>query len=544
MERPHAFRETPEEILSIIYRISSLLTAPTSIDKVLDSIIKSVTEGLGFYRASLYLINREQQMLECKCISGFTPEQENRARTRPYDLQRHDSLETKVALTGYSILVKDGYNDPILTDIDRLVTKMIGRGCILYVPLKVKGTTIGVLGVDKEKGKPGISEKEFESLSVFANYASTIIENSRLYEALLNEKKFSEDIINSDIRGVLTVDVRGRITLLNPAAESLLGLVKEKVLNKPLQDVFECMRDMDGVMRRTLLRHESIKGYEFTVKRDGKQVILSASTSPILDDAGNLVGSLFAIEDVTSERERGEYLQRMNRLIALGELAAGVAHEIRNPLTGVGVVLDILRNKKRLTRSDAGLLDEATHEIERLEKLISDLLDFARPKQLNFEPGDINEIVQSIYFLISEQCNNQGIRLATRYGKELPRSYMDCEKIRQGLLNIVINAIQAMPQGGDLMIETGMRVKEQEENGGRCIVVTISDSGSGIDEAVRDRIYDPFFTTHHEGTGLGLSITHSIIKEHQGTIRFDSEPGMGTSFDVLLPVGLGETRKR
>jgi PAS domain S-box-containing protein len=535
--------ETSEKMLSIVYKMSSLLTEPSSVDRVLDSIIQSVTEGLGFYRASLYLINREKQLLECKCISGFTLAQENRARTRPYDLTRHDSLETKVALTGQPILVRDANDDPILTDIDHLITKMFERGCILYVPLKVKGTTIGILGVDKRRDEPGISEQEFESLSIFANYASIIIENSRLYEALLDEKKFSEDIVNSSLRGALTVNLLGRITHLNPAGESLLGLKREKVLNRPLEDVFKCFEEMDGMIRRALLCHESIKGYEHIVKRDGKQVILNVSTSPILDDAGNIRGSLFTMEDITAERERGEYLQRMNRLIALGELAAGVAHEIRNPLTGIGVVLDILRQKKGLSRSNTGLLDEAAHEIERLEKLISDLLDFARPKKLNFEPGNINDIVQSIYFLISEQCNNQGIRLSIRYGENLPRVCVDYEKIRQGLLNIVINAIHAMPGGGSLTIDTGCGKGLEGSEEDPCIVVSITDTGSGIPDAVRGRVFDPFFTTHHEGTGLGLSITHSIVKEHRGTVRFDTEEGRGTCFSVLLPMDRTEDCK-
>jgi len=536
--------ETPEHILSIIYRISSLLTTPSTLDKVVDSLLESVTEGMGFNRSVLYLINKEKHLLECKWISGFSFELEESARTKPYDLKRHDSIETKVALKGKPLLIKDVYSDPILTRADLVITRRFERGCILYVPLKVKGETIGILGVDKKQGEPEIDEKQFESLSIFANYASIIIENSRLYEALLNEKKFSENILNSSVSGILTSDIYGRITSLNPAAESIFGVDKEKILHKFIQHVFTTIPDINDMLYGTLADHGPIKGRECSLKDGKKNVILTISSSPILDDAGNLRGVLFLIYDITSERERDEYLQRMNRLISLGELAAGVAHEIRNPLTGIGVVLDILKNKKRLTRSDAGLLDEATHEIERLEKLVSDLLDFARPKKFNFEPGDINEIVRSICLLIGEQCNNQGIRLTTRYGKKIPRSFMDHEKIRQGLLNIVINAIQAMPYGGNLTIETGFQEQNTADGIDRCILVIISDTGSGISDDVKDRIYNPFFTTNREGTGLGLSITHSIVKEHRGAIRFDSEASRGTSFVVSLPVGSEEIRRR
>lgn len=538
MKQHDAPAETSEPILSVIYRISALLTAPSPIDKVLDSIMESVTEGLGFYRAALYLINEEQHLLECKCISGFTPAMEDLARSKPYDLRRHNTLETRVALTGNAILVKDVYADPVLNDMDHLITRRLERGCILYVPLKVKGTVIGILGVDKKRGEPVINEKEFETLSIFANYASIIIENSRLYEALLNEKKFSEDVLNSSISGLLTADVHGRITSLNPAAQNILGIEKENVLHHFICDVFASIPEIDAMLQETLLRREYMKGCECFLKKDTKKnTILSISSSPIIEDAGSLIGVLFLIQDITSERERDDYLQRVNRLISLGELAAGVAHEIRNPLTGIGVVLDILKDRKRLLKTDKDLLEEATLEIERLEKLISDLLDFARPKVFNFEPADINEIVRSITFLIGEQCNNQGVRLVTRYGGKLPKAFMDAEKIRQGLLNMMINAIQAMPQGGELNIETG-RDGADTTGVNRSVTVTIKDSGAGISDAVKGRIFDPFFTTHHEGTGLGLSITHSIVKEHGGTIRFDSEEGKGARFVVTLPVAL------
>jgi PAS domain S-box-containing protein len=544
MKQHSALTETSEPILSVIYRISALLTDPSPIDKVLDSIMDSVKEGLGFYRAVLYLVNKEKHLLECKCIRGFTPELEDLSHSKPFDLKRHNTLETRVVLTGNAILVKDVYADPVSTDIDRLITSRFQRGCFLYIPLKVKGTVIGILGVDKMRGEPAINEKEFESLSIFANYVSIIIENSRLYEALLNEKKFSEDVLNSSISGMLTTDIHGRITSLNPAAQNILGVEKESVLHRFLRDVFAAIPEMEAMRQTTLQRLENMKGCECLLKRDmGENRILNISSSPIIEDAGHLIGILFLIQDITSERERDDYLQRVNHLISLGELAAGVAHEIRNPLTGIGVVLDILKDRKRLLKGDKELLAEATLEIERLEKLISDLLDFARPKAFHFEPADINDIIRSITFLIGEQCNNQKIRLITRYGGKLPKSYMDYEKIRQGLLNIMINAIKAMPNGGELTIETdGNGHDSAGEN--RSVTVTVKDTGSGIPDFAKSRIFDPFFTTHHEGTGLGLSITHSIVKEHGGTIRFDSKEGKGACFVVSLPVTSKDASQR
>jgi PAS domain S-box-containing protein len=529
--------ERSNHLISNIYRISSLLTEPSLVEKALTSIMETVKYNLGFERCSIYLINKEKMLLECKFITGFTDEQKNIARSKPFIMHKHDCIETRVATLGKSLLIRD-HLDPNITKIDGIViTQMDRKGCTLYVPLKVKGEIIGILGVNRKQGEAIITEKEIESLSIFVNFASIIIENSRLYEALLKEKKFSEDILNSSINGILTTDIQGRITSLNPAAESILGIRKSHVLNTSVRELFVTIPELSGMLNDPIAQVENIKGCECVLRRDNEKfVILRISSSPIFDDIDSLIGILFLIQDVTAEREREKHLQRMSRLISLGELAAGVAHEIRNPLTGISVVLDILRNRQRLSKSEKSLLEEATIEIERLEKIVSDLLDFARPQKFNFEMANIVDIIKSMYFLINEQCNKQNIRLLTRYSRSLPKSFMDHEKMKQGLLNILINAIQAMPQGGKLSIEISCKFITGQKNRKKHLVITISDTGHGISDSAKDRIFDPFFTTHPEGTGLGLSITHSIIKEHNGFIKVESEEGEGTTFSIFLPI--------
>ena len=537
MKQNHILDETSNYILSNVYRISTLLTEPSSVDGVLTTIMETVKEGLGFNRCSIYLVNRGEETLECRYITGFTSEREKLVVTHPFNLEKHDCIETKVALKGNPILVKDFYSDPRVTDLDRRVTKNMERGCTLYVPLKIKGDIIGILGVDKKQGEPEIAEQEFESLTIFAAYASIVIENSRLYEALLNEKKFSENVLNSSINGLLTVNVHGKITSLNPAAEEIFGIKKENILNESIQDFYQSIPELEKIFKSTLLNNESIEGCECNFrKKEGHNIIVSINSSAIFDDAGNMIGVLFTVQDITSIRERNKYLQQVNRLISLGELAAGVAHEVRNPLTGIGVVLDVLRNRRQLSEADKGLIEEATFEIERLDKIVAGLLDFARPKDLKLEMVDINEVIQSIYFLIDKQCKNQNIRVEVKYGENIPKTYMDRGRIKQGLLNIAINAIQAMPEGGDLTIEIfcnhGQNVLDKPKN----VMVSINDTGIGIPVHIKDRIFDPFFSTYSTGTGLGLSITHSIIKEHNGFIKVESAEGNGTKFAVSLPI--------
>ena len=239
---------------------------------------------------------------------------------------------------------------------------------------------------------------------------------------------------------------------------------------------------------------------------------------------------LFILQDITLEQKRSEFLERMNRLISLGELATNIAHEIRNPITGIVVVLDLLRGSKKLSKSEVSLIKEANVEIERVEKLISDLLDFAKPKEFNFELAEINEIVRSISFIMG-QLKRQDIKLRFQLGDHIPPILVDKKRIRQALMNMAINSLQAMPRMGELLIST-----EYSANPGtQTVKICVSDTGSGIPGEYLNRIFDPFFTTRNDGVGLGLSITHSIVKEHGGIIDVDSEQGKGTRFTITLP---------
>jgi PAS domain S-box-containing protein len=519
------------EILSHVYRISTLLTEPTTTDKVLESIVQTVKRDLHFNRCSVYLVNKVTGYLECKYITGFSPELEKFVMERPFNLVKHDCIETRVAVSGEPILVKNLASHPGLTEIDKRVTKRMGRGCTLYVPLKIKGDIIGILGVDKKHDEPEINDKEFESLSILANYASIIIENSKLLQDLLNEKKFSENVLKSSINGILTVDISGRITSLNPAIEEMFRIKKEEVSDNFIWDIFDSSEWIEN-SKKVIAEHSNIKGWEFTKTREQDETILNINTSQITNEAGDLIGFMFLVQDITQEKKRDRYLQRVNRLISLGELAAGIAHEIRNPLTGIGVVLDIL-SRKKYSKADLCLINEANGEIERLEKLISDLLTFARPRELNFDLVDLRSIITSIFYLIKEQCNHKKIKLLINISDDLKPLLLDHERIRQGLLNIVINAINAVPDGGKLIIQASNCKNEIDNND--AVKIIISDTGIGISNENKNRIFDPFFTTSNKGTGLGLSITHSIIKEHNGSIQVESEEGKGTEFTIILP---------
>ena len=240
------------------------------------------------------------------------------------------------------------------------------------------------------------------------------------------------------------------------------------------------------------------------------------------------------LTEVYGELQRSfDELRRADRLSALGELSAGLAHEIRNPLGSIEGALSILRRQELAneTKEEFGTL--AQKEIDRLKGLVLDFLEFARPQQPHQEPTDINELFKAVQRLSSESAKMAGVSIRVTNADDLPFVSLDPEQMKQVLLNLVLNAVQAMPQGGEILLSA---LKRDD-----VIVVEVKDQGVGVDPSHLERIFDPFFTTRAKGTGLGLSIAYRIVSQHGGHISAVRNPDRGMTFTVTLPVLLGSS---
>jgi len=224
-----------------------------------------------------------------------------------------------------------------------------------------------------------------------------------------------------------------------------------------------------------------------------------------------------------------EQLRRADRMSALGQLSAGMAHEIRNPLGAIQGAVEILRDDYDPQDAKYEFIQILLKETARLNKIVQEFLGFAKPKQPDFQQADVNEELLSVLVLTAQEARKSGITVDKRLDPSVGKQRLDAGLLKQAFLNLILNALQAMPQGGVLTVESGL------SNG--MIVVRIADTGVGITEENRKRLFSPFFTTKKSGTGLGLAITYRIIENHQGTIDVASEPGKGTTFTVKIPVG-------
>lgn len=223
-----------------------------------------------------------------------------------------------------------------------------------------------------------------------------------------------------------------------------------------------------------------------------------------------------------------EQLRRADRLSALGELSAGMAHEIRNPLGSIKGAVEILKDDYQPDEAKYEFIQILQKETDRLNHIVQEFLGFARPKQPEFQYADLNEAIESVLTLTAQEAKKAGVKVEKKLDPSIGRRSLDAGLLKQAFLNLILNAIQAMPSGGVLTVESGLRED--------AVVVKIADTGIGISDENRKKLFSPFFTTKKSGTGLGLAITYRIVQNHRGTVDVKSEPGKGTAFSVKIPI--------
>lgn len=354
-------------------------------------------------------------------------------------------------------------------------------------------------------------------------------------------KAFHEWVVQSMSSGLLTTDMEGKITSFNRAAEEIMVCRFESVKGQPWWEVF------DAADLRSLINPEKpltgpIHFDRGCRRKDGVSLLLGMTVSPLKNEEGRSMGGVWIFQDLTRIRQMEEEVERKKSLAMIGEMAAGMAHEIRNPLAALSGSMQVLHASLRLKDEEARrLMEIALKETERLNGIITAFLLYARPAPLNKKQCDINHLVMETVDLLrnsQEYRKNIELRLSLSPGQLC--AVVDPDQIQQVFLNLSINAVEAMVPEGRLLVATRpLTTYSDEKNtvGTSWVEVTFSDNGKGVQTSDLSKIFYPFFTTKERGSGLGLSIVHRIVEEHQGRIHVDSRPGQGTRFTLLLPVG-------
>jgi signal transduction histidine kinase len=291
-------------------------------------------------------------------------------------------------------------------------------------------------------------------------------------------------------------------------------------------------------LKNTLLSQETVQDKDFTLETGGRRRTISFTILPFLRN-GKITGNVIHLDDVTDKRIDEARNRRMENLASLTTLAAGVAHEIKNPLGSIGIHIQLIQ--RSLTRNEKvdrdevlGFIDIVNEEVERLNKIVVDFLFAVRPMDTKLEEKDLNSLISDLIQFLQYELNEEGIESELHLDETLPELLLDERFMKQALLNIIKNAIAAMPEGGKLTIETARHDNEA--------VLRITDTGEGMSEDVLNKIFEPYFTTKDFGSGIGLTLVYKVVKEHYGDISVDSEVGKGTTFSVHLPLPQKEKR--
>ncbi|MCB0744311.1 MAG: PAS domain S-box protein, partial [Ignavibacteriae bacterium] len=409
------------KILKSIQSIGNLLGSTLDLNSILKYILQSCVETVNFDRAILYLIDSENEnYLECKEMYGFSEDEEKSAINSKYNIENVDCIETRVVKSGEIIFVDDfeNYNDATSTDIK--IRKIAKSNSFVFVPLRVKEKIIGILGADKLRSKMKITETDINSLQILANQASRVIENTMLYTEVITQRNFVEDIISNMINGVISTDGNGKITSINKAAKDILNLKSEKVIGLQFWNLFVDSENLMADMRKSLAETNIYKGYNVEINLGDNIKYININASRVYHNNIH-TNSIIILEDVTERKIIEEELQNVNRLASLGKFAAGIAHEIRNPLTGLSLFLDDLHdNLDSKNKGYSQMITTALSEIERLDHLIKEILEYALPVKSNYRLSNVNDIINSIIILVDNQIKNSNINLSLNLKNELP----------------------------------------------------------------------------------------------------------------------------
>ncbi len=411
-----------------------------------------------------------------------------------------------------------------------------------------------------------------ENMQLVAEVVEARDEARKLLRRVLDDQRLRALILENIPSGLVTVDMQGRITTFNTAAQTILRYQVQEAKGKLLTDLLDIpsssahkpshyfLNTTSSPLHREDVAHvleqgEAQKGTLLTSDSTGQELVLDMDIEPLHNDAGKRVGALITFTDVTSVHRLEEEKRRLDRLASLGEMAANVAHEVRNPLasikTSIQMLVDDLTDEDEPDEHDESRLSLAQEsttvmlkEVERLDSIVRDMLLFAKPRQLHRSMCNILTLSDHVLGLMQKQCADAHVHIQ-RFYEDVPTLWIDIGQIEQVLFNLYTNALQSMPEGGNLTISCRVveRAAGQQQNSvteaQQWVALTITDTGVGIPPDVLQRIFQPFFTTKAHGIGLGLPITRRLIEDHGGTLHVESQVGSGTTMTVSLPVLVG-----
>ena len=515
------------------------LSATTAMDPLLDALIDRLKQVLDVEKAAVFIEDARSGRYYTARASGLS--EEFRVPADFKTMIRLKSAEKGIVRADEIFLQELDDSD------DR---SGVRQELHYFVPCVVRSKMVAVIGLGRASDGSLLSSEDLEILRTVSGYIGVAIENSRLYQEQRSQtqelallKEFNESIIESVNVGLLAVNEDGVITRCNTSFEQMMGIERSRVINRRVEEIFDESfgLNLDNILGKSKWHLTEIRNaYKLhTYDARGGSLIVNVAVAPLRSVSNEQTGAIVILENVSARVKLEETLQQSEKLSSIGLLAAGVAHEVNTPLTGVSSYTQMLLGMIPDTDPKHALLQKMQRQTDRAANIVGNLLNFSRTGSVvETAEIDINKLLNDTLQLLEPQLRQTQIEIVKEYSKRLPKIAANFGKLQQVFTNLILNARDSMNGGGRIVLRTATGADDE-------VVIEVSDTGEGIASENLTKIFDPFFTTKGvgNGTGLGLAVTYGIVQEHAGSIEAISEPGSGTTFRLKFPAH-GKARQR
>lgn len=521
-----------------LYRIGIMLSSAREMNEVFQTIVRSGLEITNTPAGSLALYNAEKNELELTAVHGFSPEfslKTTRWKVRP------GGLTSKILSQKQPFVVPDISGE---SSIDTKVIMAEGIRSLVATPLTTENRIVGILYVDDYKPRI-FTKRDISILGLLATQATIAIEKAKIQEQLeLKNQKlkhtmdYLQNILDNSADMIITTDIENNVVEFNKCAEEILGYSQNEIAGKLLAGLFT-NQDQCRMLLEKIKREGKVSNQETQfITREMKIVDISLTLSQLKDTAGNMIGTVGISKDITEFKRTQAQLIQAGKLAGIGQLAAGIAHEINNPLSGVlGYAKRLMKKAEDEELRKVPAFETFPREMKliadsalRCKKIIEGLLKFSRTSETESMNVNVNEVIDESLVLFGNQLSSHNVELNKVLNPDIPTIRANHTQIQQVFTDIIINALQAMPRGGKLTIVT-------RPIHSFAVEIEFTDTGEGIPKENLTKIFEPFFTTREpgKGTGLGLYMIYRILQNHRGRIDVKSVVGKGTTFTITLP---------
>ena len=527
------FRSAHDYHTSLL-KSSKVMVPLLSLEKLVDVISKNIFEKMMLENCSFYIQNKNGELISAayycaNCANG------GKALSREIP---QDNI-----LVNY---LKDNAELLLITDLREITPPEYRKSLTkamhylqgeVAIPVILDNNLEGIFLLGpKLSGEPYTKEDE-NILTALTNQITVAWRNARLYQEVLAVKQHLENVLENMSNALIAVNNEGLVTQFNSAAERYTGFKTENILGKNAGDILT--NGLGNLFSQALTEGLDIKEVEQVFSHNGRELHLSCNIALVGSVESSKKGAIMLLSDVTRIKELEKEKAQALRLASLGEVAAGMAHEIKNPLVSIKTFAELLPEKYNDHEFRHTFSIIVTQEIERINALILQLLDLTEDPVFIFKETRIEDLMDEVLLLLSPYLETRNICLTKKYVPKTPPVNVDRNHVKQALFNICLNGIQAMQNGGELNIQLMPFTGDEKFKGtgsvNKNVKIVIKDTGAGIPEEIKHRIFDPFFTTKADGMGMGLSLSHKILSAHGGTMQFMSN-GEGTLFEICIPV--------